>query len=585
MEVKKEIVGRECKFATHLYKTYDRPDTHVIKEVLHYSDGTTEPNLRIVKDFKRPFYILNEHNRRYKDKREVEDLAKCTMYTSTQSDLAKSIASRLGGSFVGNVDYRRVSSSPYVYGSDISSTAILKYAYMKKYEGYTSKYTLATYDFETDVTGDYHSPTIASIAMEGKMLTIVRRDVVEKFLSRVDPLQDMADKLTNLYDKYIPECKTKNNLKVEYRIVEDELDVVTTLLETAHKWKPDFLAAWNANYDITVMIDTIIRHGFDPKDYFSDPDLPIELRHFKYKKGPTIKKKADGSSSPIGFEEQWHNVITPASFFMIDAAAAHRYVRVGQHSVAGGYSLNNILTATKIDGKLKFKDFTLAQSIDWHKYMSKNKPLEYITYNQWDVLSMLELDMKTLDLSNVLPLLSMWSDFTIFNSGPKKIVDALHYFYLDHGKVIGVFDATSGPIKHLGLGKWVVTLPAYRIMDNGLKIETNGKVLSTKIRFSVADADCVSSYPNCTLAGNVSKATTTKEILAIEGIEKEDFKTNNINLVLGKVNSIEYMTNMHNFETTREMISKHIEYTQDDREAYAKFVKNNKGTVGLNLAV
>ena len=45
----------------------------------------------------------------------------------------------------------------------------------------------------------------------------------------------------------------------------------------------------------------------------------------------------------------------------------------------------------------------------------------------------------------------------------------------------------------------------------------------------------------------MSKDTTSKQVLEIEGIEKDVFKLQNINLMFGKVNAIEYCTTMFNF--------------------------------------
>ena len=56
-------------------------------------------------------------------------------------------------------------------------------------------------------------------------------------------------------------------------------------------------------------------------------------------------------------------------------------------------------------------------------------------------------------------------------------------------------------------------------------------------------------YPSDTLAANVSKDTTMREIVTIEGIDKDDFKLNNINLIFGKVNHVDYVTSMMNFPT------------------------------------
>lgn len=65
---------------------------------------------------------------------------------------------------------------------------------------------------------------------------------------------------------------------------------------------------------------------------------------------------------------------------------------------------------------------------------------------------------------------------------------------------------------------------------------------------------CVSSYPSDTVVANVSKDTTIKEIMNIEGIEMDTFKKQNINLFFGSVNSVEYCNVMHNTPTLTEML-------------------------------
>ena len=63
----------------------------------------------------------------------------------------------------------------------------------------------------------------------------------------------------------------------------------------------------------------------------------------------------------------------------------------------------------------------------------------------------------------------------------------------------------------------------------------------------------MSSYPSDTMAANVSKDTTRKELIEIAGVEKETFKKQNINLFFGEVNTIEYVTTMYNAPTLFEL--------------------------------
>jgi len=542
-----EMVGRECKFVTHLAKIAGvRPDIHVIKETLHYSDGSLKDNLKIVKNYKRPFYVTKEHYRTHKQKKESEDLEKVNVHYSTESDLGRNIATRLGSRYNGVYKLRDVIDSPYIYGVDTRSTAIIKKAYMDKYPKAISPYTLATLDIENNtITNEI---TIVSLVMKDKIHCIATK----KYLDESDAnTRDAKSRVLDLYEKYIPETDIKKEAKITFEIVENEYELVKDIFKVAHKWGPDFVAIWNIDYDIPMMVKVIEKYGGDPKDIFSDPDLPKEYRYFKYKEGMKQKITESGKFKPVNPEEQWHTTIAPAKFFLIDAMAAHRYVRVGGKSTPGGYSLNNILVQELGDRlkKLTFggEEEEKFKGIEWHQYMTANKPLEYIVYNMWDCMSMIELDKKTKDLSTVLPMLSATSHFSIFNSGPKKIVDGMHFYYLEQNKVLGVKPSVVKADSILGLDDWIILLPSHRIKNLGLQMVEEDPNLRMNTRGHTYDSDCVSSYPSDTMCANVSKDTIARQLINIKGIEKEEFKKQNINLFFGEVNAVEYCRTMYNF--------------------------------------
>lgn len=54
-------------------------------------------------------------------------------------------------------------------------------------------------------------------------------------------------------------------------------------------------------------------------------------------------------------------------------------------------------------------------------------------------------------------------------------------------------------------------------------------------------------YPSNGQAANVSKRTTTREIITIKGIKEEVFKPENINLTMGPVSSLQYCQTMMGF--------------------------------------
>ena len=141
-----ELIGREFKHAVHIQADETRADHHMIKEILHYSDGSTKPNIRIIKDFKRPFYVTKPHYQNHKQKKEFEYLDKLNKFYSTQSELANSIASKIGkAGYRANV-MRDVIDSPYIYGVDIKSTSLLRRTYLETYPELNTENTLAALD-------------------------------------------------------------------------------------------------------------------------------------------------------------------------------------------------------------------------------------------------------------------------------------------------------------------------------------------------------------------------------------------------------------------------------------------------------
>ena len=74
---------------------------------------------------------------------------------------------------------------------------------------------------------------------------------------------------------------------------------------------------------------------------------------------------------------------------------------------------------------------------EWHTYMQKHYPLEYIVYNIYDCIGVEMLDEKTKDLQLSMPMFAGTTDFANFNSLPRKSMNELHWFCRDLGRVPG----------------------------------------------------------------------------------------------------------------------------------------------------
>jgi len=544
-----EIKLRECKFVMHVPAIEGvREDFHMVKELVTYDDGTTRNKLTWLRDFKRPFYVTKKHKRRHKQKKEFEYLDNVNTHYSTQSDLANNIAIKIEKGYYKKNNLRDVVDNPYLYGVDVNSCTYIKRIYQEKYPDNTSEFTVCTLDIENDV--DTGIISVITVSMKDKIYTAIHKDLIKNH-------PNAKETIIALYDKWVPDTQIKKDVGIpEIKIFDNELDIIVNVFKKVHSWMPDFLTVWNLNYDIPKIMSVLDKYGMRYEDVFCDPTINKKLRLFKYKEGQKQRVTESGRIMAINPEQQWHTAYNTASFVMIDAMAAYSYVRVGQAAVPGGYSLDNILKHNKINTKLTFDNEIKYKGADWHKYMVAQKPLEYVVYNIYDTTSMLVLENKTKDLTTSVPILAGVSSFDIFNSGPKKLVDGLNFFYLNNKRVLGCKPSRINDDKILGLDGWVTTLPAYRLVDNGIKCIAEDDSIVTNTRCHVYDIDAISSYPSDTIAANISKQTTMKEIKSISGFTKEGFMYQNINLSSGNVNSIEYCTNMFNFPTLDELETK-----------------------------
>lgn len=463
----KKVAGRECRFVQHLrYLKGYRKDTHLIKEIIHYEDGTTEPNLRIIENYKRPFWVTKPFARKHKDKKEREKEGNLQKFMSEQSFLPNNIATRLGMSGYKKNVYRDVAKSPYLYGADIPSTSLIKKQYMEKYSNFNTGYSVCTLDIEMEIATD--EITVITIAMKDKIYTAVlnkflNNDKDKKKLNKEQKISVLLDSFEkNIPDVHGDKDKTPTVKKdIKERVIEifdDELDLIVNTFKTVHKWKPDFLAIWNMNFDIKHIMKRLDAYNVRYVDVFCDPDLPDNLKHYNYKEGSKIKKMSSGNTISLDFSEMWHTAECSASFYIIDAMCAYRQIRQGRPTVPTGYGLDSILNTELKLNKLHFKDLDCPfeeGSKEWHIWMSDNKPFEYVTYNQWDSLGMIELELKTADLSFSLPSLVGTTDLDKTKSGPRQIVDELHFYLLERGYVIGTRDPNVEKNKILGLGDWI----------------------------------------------------------------------------------------------------------------------------------
>jgi len=250
---------------------------------------------------------------------------------------------------------------------------------------------------------------------------------------------------------------------------------------------------------------------------------------------------------PLSPSQQWHYAICPSSFYLIDAMCAFRQIRTGQQEEPD-YKLDSIMERYIERNKLKFTEAEGYIEKEWHVFMQAFYKFEYVVYNVFDCVGMEILDEKTNDLSLNFPLYSGPSDYSVFPSQPKKLCNKLYFHLLKEDRVLA---STSDEMRTLeddltvnGKG-WITMLPAHMVEETGLKCILEMKGIATKIFAGVGDLDIAGTYPNEGICMNISKYTTHRELIEIEGIPDHIRRRIGFNLAGGHVNAVEIVCSLY----------------------------------------
>lgn len=438
---KEDILGVECKHVNYAkapsqHRGSTPDDFHLVKEVVHLKDGRKIPRVRGIVNLERPFWVVKEGHQKYNEHKEWEKIDRLTHYTCTQADLVPRIKKALGIPYSNAFSVRDLSSGPkgqYIYGADITSTAILKRRYMDKWPDYISDNSVAILDLETDVIHGTNDPIYGAVTFKDKAILVATADFVKD-------IPDWESKMSDYFYKRLSDIAKARNIKLECVIAKDPLELVTKLIEKAHEWMPDILAIWNINFDIPRVIDTIEKYGGNVSDIFSDPAVPKKFRNVYYKEGPKKKVTQSGKEMALHWVERWHTLYCCASFYVVDQAAIFAKIRFSDGKEPS-YGLDAILKKHAQIEKLKNEEADIHEGLDWHIYMQSktHMKLEYGAYCLFDCISCEILDEmpKVRDLSQQFSLQCGHSDYASFPQQPRRLVDDMHFSCLENGYVIG----------------------------------------------------------------------------------------------------------------------------------------------------
>lgn len=524
------------KHGTYVIDKDGDGDAIIAKVVEILPDGTRKPQMRIHKNFQRDFFVTNEMHRKYKDKLEWLEMKKCKKYTSTERYLDRNIMRALNMTPGTQGSRKQLFRNPYVFGADIDVTCLLGEQYARAFPDHQfEKSTVAVIDIETNVHSPEKEIIMCSITFKDKVYAAVSGH----WCSEID---DPVAYFTAQVRERIGDVLDKRGVTLEIEIKPTPGQVAKACIEKAHEWKPDFLTLWNLDFDMPKIFAAMAEEGYDLEDVMSDPAIPKNLRYFRYARGRVRKQKASGEWMTIPPAEQWHTVLCPASFYVIDAMPVFRILR-RTDGMLPSYSLDFVTTTILGEGKLKFHDpqdpLVEEGGLDWHKLMQRRHKGVYLAYNIIDCIRIEELDEKTTDLSGKIGILKGVSHYKDFNSNPRRIADQLHFYLRERGFAIGTTaDKMEDELDALvvDMKDWIVTLSPVLIEEFGIKLISD---LNRDSTFYIhnADLDIVSTYPTVGIVLNISKETCVLELAAIQGMNGKQRRSFGINLTGGPANA------------------------------------------------
>lgn len=461
-----EILGKQCRHVTYAVSKDKKDDAVFIKEWIYLKDGRAVPSLRMIENMERDFWVVKKARRTFKDKIQYISTEDCNKESCREIDLLRRADLALGGS--GFVRTRNeLFKSPYLFGCGVKPQSLIKNAYNNKWPDFRTRKALAMMgDTETDVLKGTEEIIIGCMTFKEHARMTIVRDFFDGTPDEII-LQRIKLKLTQHLDQVLKD----RGIALEILLVDNAGEVAKSMLDFAHRHKPDFVSFWNINFDIKKMIQALEKYGFNIDDVFSDPSVPEKYRFFKYKEGPSTKTLHDGTTKNLNPEQRWHVAECPATFFFIDGMTLYYRLRMAA-GLEEGYSLDAVLDRNLNLTKLKLEELKHLTGIDWHKEMQKNYKYDYCAYALFDPISTEILDEETNDIAIKLPAQCSNSDFTDFKSDPKKTADDMHYHALKHGYVMGVVD---GDIRDhndeyvVNVFDWIVTLDAFMSYDIAIK--------------------------------------------------------------------------------------------------------------------
>lgn len=461
------------------------------------------PAIEVDKDPERSFWVTKPEYRNYSYKKEFELVDHCDEYRCHDSELVEQIGLVMGTRWLHTL--RQVCDSPYVYGADIETEAIVKQRYLKYAPpNQQPPYTKGGLDIETEMIGEKRINLITYIHQH-EIYSCGLADFCKVYPNgdTSTPHKATLKEIETEVRHWVGDLITEYGFNLHLKICNTEVEMIKWIFDCIHECKTDFIGVWNIDFDIPKILERLKAKHVDPAVIMCHKDVPAQYRFVKY---------IEDNSNPDNFTDKWYWMqITGYSQF-IDAMCLYAQLRK-VYGREPSYALDKIADKELGLRKLHFDNSELVN----HRYEQEYHFLRYWAYNINDVLIMQLMEFQNDDYGTLASLsdVSLLSEFHHMTSGLK--CDA-YVEGLAHGLVpasVGQNSFTKYDEALFRVGGTV--LPPNKAENVSVPVIKEIPQGKTLVSVLTNDLDVSSFYPSSTEEFNISRESTLATIHQING--------------------------------------------------------------------
>ncbi len=492
-----------------MHSCYDRTDERAIltvkEKVVKIDEETkqildTKTNLRQFFNPARRVWITKPEFRTHRYKKESELLSRCEVYKVEDRLLAEFLKTQLGFPKYQRILTRELCNSPYVYGTDISMEALVRYKYETNALHDVAPIKIGSLDIESSVIHDDHRTNLITVICDKKVYLGALNEFMWKTVNGKKVRATAVDIRTKA-EAMIGDYIKKYDFELHIECFDQEMDLYKWIFGHIQEEEPDYMFIWNLGYDVPQMISRITANGLDPKDFFCDPKIPKQKQYLRY---------YDDKRQVSHIVEKWNWLHATSMTQWLDAMALYGQVR-RQKPKESSYKLGDVMTkmikATKID----FGD-------RGHYEMQTEDFVTYAVYNIFDAMLVQIGTWESQDY-NSLYMLTEHSTLMDFSKQTVMLGNDYHHELLADGRVFATTGKDiTGPYDHMLTKVGGAVLDARNVTDMGAKCVVERPDRVTAVLLYCADDDYSSLYPSWKIAAAIAKENKLATLVSIENM-------------------------------------------------------------------